>query len=77
MLFKAASSSVFGRGKKLETLDQVIMVVGVKQTFNLLQAMALASSVSDKWRKAFDIFWTKSQEVAQMAALIAKDRISI
>ena len=53
------------------------MVVGVKQTFNLVQAMALASSVSDKSRKAFDIFWTRSQEVAQLAALIAQDRISI
>ena len=77
MLFKAARSPVFGRGKKLETLDQVIMVVGVKQTFNLVQAMALASSVSDKSRKAFDIFWTRSKEVAQMAALVARDRISI
>jgi len=77
MLFKVARSPVFGRGKKFETLDQVIMVVGVTQTFNLVQAMALASSVSDKSRRAFDIFWTRSQEVAQMAALIAKDRISI
>lgn len=77
MLFKVARSPVFGRGKKFESLDQVIMVVGVKQTFNLVQAMALASSVSDKSRKAFDIFWTRSQEVAQMAALIARDRISI
>lgn len=77
MLFKVARSPVFARGKKFETLDQVIMVVGVKQTFNLVQAMALSSTVSDKSRKAFDIFWTRSQEVAQMAALIARDRISI
>lgn len=77
MLFKAARSPVFGRGKKLENLEQVIMVVGVKQTFNLVQAMALSSCVSDKSRKAFDIFWTRAQEVAQMAALIARDRISI
>ncbi len=77
MLFKAARSPVFGRGKKLDNLEQIIMVVGVKQTFNLVQAMALSSAVSDKSRKAFDIFWTRSQEVAQMAALIARDRVSI
>jgi len=77
MLFKAARSPIFGHGKKFETLDQIIMVVGVKQTFNLVQAMALSSCVSDKSRKAFDIFWTRSQEIAQMAALIAKDRVSI
>jgi HD-like signal output (HDOD) protein len=77
MLFKAARSPVFGRGKKFDSLEQVIMVVGVKQTFNLVQAMALATSVSDKARKAFDIFWTRSQEIAQMAALIAEDRVSV
>lgn len=77
MLFKAARSPVFGRGKKFDSLEQVVMVVGVKQTFNLVQAMALTSSVSDKTRKAFDIFWTRSQEIAQMAALIAEDRVSV
>ena len=77
MLFKAARSPLFGYGKSFETLDQVIMVVGVNQTFNLVQAMALRSSVSDKSSKIFDLFWARSHEIAQMAALIARDRISI
>lgn len=77
MLFKAARSPVFGRGKKFDSLEQVIMVVGVKQTFNLVQAMALATAVSDRARKAFDIFWTRSQEIAQLAAMIAEERVSI
>jgi HD-like signal output (HDOD) protein len=77
MLFKAARSPVFGRGKKFDSLEQVVMVVGAKQTYNLVQAMALTSSVSDKTRKAFDIFWTRSQEIAQMAALIAEDRVAV
>ena len=77
MLFKAARSPMFGCGKKFETLDQVIMVIGVNQTFNLVQAMALRSSVSDKSRKILDFFWTRSHEIAQMAALIAKDRQAI
>jgi HD-like signal output (HDOD) protein len=77
MLFKVARSPLFGRGKKFDALDQVIMVVGVKQTFNLVQAMALSTAVSDSSRKAFDIFWTRAQEVAQLSALIAADRVSI
>lgn len=77
MLFKVARSPLFGRGKKFDALDQVIMVVGVKQTFNLVQAMALSAAVSDSSRKAFDIFWTRAQEVAQLSALIAADRVSI
>jgi HD-like signal output (HDOD) protein len=77
MLFKAARSPIFGRGKKFDNIEQVVMVIGVKQTFNLVQAMALTSSVSSTSRKAFDIFWTRSQEIAQLAALIAADRVSI
>lgn len=53
------------------------MVIGVKQTFNLVQAVALSSTVSDKARKAFDIFWTRSSEVAKLAAIIAGDRVSV
>ncbi|MBI4986226.1 MAG: HDOD domain-containing protein [Rhodocyclales bacterium] len=77
MLFKAARSPVFGHGKKFDAVEQVIMVVGVKQTYNLVQAMALSSSLSSKTRKAFDVFWTRSQEIAQLAAMIAEDRVSI
>ncbi len=77
MLFRAARSPVFGRGKKFAAIEEVIMTVGVKQTFNLVQAMALTCSVSDRARKAYDTFWTRSQEIAELAAIIAKDRVSI
>ncbi|MRR50733.1 MAG: HDOD domain-containing protein [Rhodocyclaceae bacterium] len=77
MLFKVVRSPVFARGRKIESLDQVLMTIGVKQTFNLVQAMALASSVSDSSHKAFDIFWTRSQEVAQLAAIIAEETVSV
>ena len=77
MLFKAVRSPVFGGGKKFSSLEQVLMVIGVKQTYNLVQAVALSTSVSSTTRKSFDIFWTRSQEVAQIAALIATDRVSV
>jgi HD-like signal output (HDOD) protein len=77
MLFKAARSPVFARGKKVETLEQILMVIGVKQTFNLVQAVALATVLSDSARKAYEVFWTRSQEVAQIAAMIAEERISV
>lgn len=77
MLFKTVRSPVFGCSKHLNTLEQVLMVIGVKQTCNLVQAIALSTSISDTTRKTFDIFWTRSQEVAQLAALIAADRVSV
>lgn len=77
MLFKAARSPAFARGRKLDSIDQVLMVIGVKQTYNLVQAVALSSAVSDGTRKAFDIFWTRSQEIARMAAVVAGERVSV
>lgn len=77
MLFKAVRSPVFGRGKNLESLDKVLMLIGVQQTFNLVQAVALTTSISNHTRQAFDAFWTRSEEVAQLTALIAAERVSV
>ncbi|MFZ3016893.1 MAG: HDOD domain-containing protein [Gallionella sp.] len=77
MLFKAARAPVFGGSKKLDTVEQVLMLIGVKQTYNLVQAVSLSTSLSDSARKSFELFWTRSQEIAQIAALIAADRVSV
>ena len=77
MLFKAARSPVFSNGKKFDSIEQVLMTIGIKQTFNLVQAVALSTSISSATRKSFNTFWTRSQEVAQIAALIAADRVSV
>lgn len=77
MLFKAARSPAFSNGKKFDSIEQVLMTIGIKQTCNLVQAVALSTSISSATRKSFDIFWTRSQEVAQIAALIAADRVSV
>lgn len=77
MLFKASRSPVFSRGRKFDKLDQVLQVIGVKQTYNLVQAIALSTAVSDGTRKAFDRFWTRSGEVAQFSAMIAEDHVSV
>lgn len=77
MLFKLVRSPVFGCARKLDSLEEVLMVIGVKQTCNLVQAISLSSSISDATRKSFEVFWARSQEVAQIAALIAEDRVSV
>jgi HD-like signal output (HDOD) protein len=77
MLFKASRSPVFSRGRKFEKLDQVLQVIGVKQTYNLVQAIALSTTISDGTRKAFEIFWARASEVAQLAAMIAENQVSV
>jgi len=77
MLFRAARSPVFARHKTLESVEQVLQVLGVKQTFSLVQAVALSTALSDSSRTAFERFWTRSQEIAQLAAIIAGNRVSV
>jgi HD-like signal output (HDOD) protein len=77
MLFKLAVSPAFNPGKDLTSLEQIIILIGVQQTYNLVQAISLTNTLSDSSRKSFDVFWTRSQEIAKLAALIAEDRVSI
>lgn len=77
MLFKASRSPVFSRGRKFDKLDQVLQVIGVKQTYNLVQAIALSTSIGNSTRKAFEAFWARAGEVAQLAAMIAEDHVSV
>lgn len=77
LLFRLARSPAFSRGKKIDSLEQILMVVGIKQVFNLVQAAALSTTISDKTKRAFDVFWNRAHEIAQMAAIIAEDRVSV
>ena len=77
MLFKASRSPAFSRGRKFEKLDQVLQVIGIKQTYNLIQAAALAAATGGTTRKAFEKFWTRSGEVAELAAMIAEDQVAV
>jgi HD-like signal output (HDOD) protein len=77
LLFRLARSPAFSRGKKIDSLEQILMVVGIKQVFNLVQAAALSATISDKTRRAFEVFWNRAHEIAQMAAIIAEDLVSV
>jgi HD-like signal output (HDOD) protein len=77
LLFKATRSPAFARARNAKTLDQIVMVVGIKQVFSLVQAVSLTTTICDSTRRAFDIFWSRAHEIAQMAAIIADDRVSV
>ncbi len=77
LLFKATRSPAFARARNAKTLDQILMVVGIKQVFSLVQAVSLTTTIRDSTRRAFDIFWNRAHEIAQMATIIADDRVSV
>lgn len=78
LLFKAVGSAVYKQHQPFETVEQILHAVGVRQTFNLIQAIALASLGDLKKNpRAYEAFWARSQSIAQLAMLIADERISV
>ena len=77
LLFRLARSPAFSRGRSIDTLEQILMVVGIKQVFNLVQATALTTTLSNGTRRAFEVFWSRAHEIAQFAAVIAEDRVTV
>ena len=77
MLFKAVRSPVYGGGRELDSVDKVLMVIGLRQTVTLVQAMAIANAVPKGTRDSFEAFWSRSFDIARLASLIAADRVSV
>lgn len=78
MLFKVCNSVAYRQHQPFEAVDQILHAVGVRQTFNLVQAIALAGVVEVKrHHQVYEAFWARSQAVAQLAMLIADDRVSV
>jgi HD-like signal output (HDOD) protein len=78
MLFKAVQSSAYRQHQPFDNLEKILQAIGLKQTLNLVQAIALmgANQVS-KHRKAYERFWSRSQTIAQLAMLIADERVMV
>ncbi len=78
MLFKVVGNASYHQHQPFESVGQILHAVGVRQTFNLVQAISLASLGDTKKNpRAYEAFWARSHAVAQIAMLIADDRISV
>jgi len=78
MLFKVVASPVYKQHQPFETVAQILHAVGVRQTANLVQAVALAGMGDVKKNpRIYEAFWARSHAVAQLAMLIADERIAV
>lgn len=77
-LFKVAQSSAFARLQPLDSLENILQAIGSRQTYSIVQAVSLAAAVPAKHNaKAFEAFWTRSRAIAQIAMLIAEERVTV
>lgn len=78
ILFKVIGNSAYRQHPPLTTVEEILHAVGVRQTFNIVQAISLAG-LGDirKNRQVYEAFWARSHTIAQLAMLIADERIAV
>jgi HD-like signal output (HDOD) protein len=78
LLFKVVGNRAYRQHQPFDSVEQILHAVGVRQTFNLVQAISLISMGDvQKNRVVYETFWARSQEIAQLAMLIADERIAV
>jgi HD-like signal output (HDOD) protein len=78
MLFRVAQSAVFRRFQPFASLEHIVQAVGLQQTANLVAAFALSSALPAKHnRTAFEAYWARSQAIADLAMLVAEERVTV
>jgi len=77
-LFRVVQSAAYRRMQPFDSVEEILQAIGIRQTWNIVQAVALASALPSKHNaKAFEAFWARSRAVGQIAMLIAEDRVSV
>ena len=77
-LFTVVRGAAFRKFHPFDSLIRILQVIGVQQTTNLIRAIALSATVpSPVNRAAFENFWMRSQEIAELSMLIADERMQV
>ena len=77
MLFRISRSPAFSRGRKFDKLGNVLQVIGVQQTYNLVQSIALSTAIGGATQNAMARFWSRAGAVAELSSLIAEDHVAV
>ena len=75
-LFKIVNSPAMGLSRRVSTVDSAIAVLGIKQLVNLVKCTALRQAIGDG-AAVYEKFWDRSGDIARLAALVAKNRVSV
>lgn len=80
MLFKVVSSSAYRQYGTFRSIEQIVLTLGSQRTANLLHAIAMSAHPERALpgiQRAYEAFWARSQSVAQLAMIIADERVTV
>jgi len=77
-LFKVVQSAAFRNHQPFLSLPDILQAIGLQQTCNLVRAISLSSAVPSKHnRRVFEAYWMRSQAIADLAMLVAEERVTV
>ena len=78
LLFKVVSSPAYRQHPPLTTVEAILHAIGTQETLHLVKAIALSSLAKlEKNRLAYESFWARSHGIAQIAMLVADERVAV
>lgn len=70
-LYRMARSPLFARPSPPQTVDQVVLLLGIPRTLALAQALCIQTALPGE-SQVLARFWARSRAIAQLATLIAQ-----
>jgi len=75
-LFKLCRSPAYSRGRAPSNAEQVLMLVGLSQTVNLVRGISIRQVASGAGPQMTH-FWARCDEIAAIASQIASERVAV
>ncbi len=75
-VFKVVNSPGMGLSRKIDSAETAITILGLKQVTNLLKSIAIRQALGGN-SNAYEKFWDRSSEIAEIAATVAQKRVTV
>jgi HD-like signal output (HDOD) protein len=76
MLFKVVRTPAYAQYQPFESIEDILQAVGLKQSANLVMAIAFGVCFPKKNAATLEAYWARSRAIAQLAMLVAEFRFS-
>lgn len=74
MLYKVTRSAAFARSRPPQSVEQILALVGSRQTALLVQAYGVTAALKNTEKRSLEQFWNRTTNIAQLASLICYER---
>lgn len=76
MLYKVTRSAAYARRRPPQSVEQILVLLGLRQAALLVQSYGLTVAM-DGTTPLLEQFWARSTDIAQLASVIAYERVSV